>query len=126
VNRRPISVTIVSLLFIVVGAGGFVKGVWSLVSGSGGITGHAVLDAALVIATALVAVVSGLFMLRGANWARWLCLAWMAFHVVISIGHDKFKLVVHVVWMVVLTIILFWRNASAYFKGGAPVTTTTR
>lgn len=117
VKKRPIAVTIVSVLFIIVGVGGMIRGVWSLLAGrAGGITGHALMDASLVEVTSLAALVSGLFMWRGANWARWLCLAWMAFHVVISMGHERLQLIVHTVWLVVLTVVLFWPSASAYFR----------
>jgi hypothetical protein len=109
-------VTIVSILFIIVGAGGMIRGVWSFLGGrGGGITGHALMDASFVEVSSLAALVSGLFMWRGANWARWLCLAWMAFHVVISLGHDMMRLTIHLIWFVVLTVVLFWPSANAYF-----------
>src|SRR5689334_19495035 len=115
-QKRPIAVTIVSVLFVVVGLGGMIRGVWTLLAGRvGGITGHALIDVSLVEVTSLAALLSGLFMWRGANWARWLCLAWMAFHVVISLGHDRMRLIMHVVWLVVLTVVLFWPSANAYF-----------
>ena len=116
-KKRPIAVTIVSVLFVIVGAGGMIKGVWSLLAGrAGGITGHELLDASLVEVSSLAALLSGLFMWRGANWARWLCIAWMAFHVVISLGHDSVKLIVHCVWLVLLTVVLFWPSVNAYFR----------
>ena len=115
-KKRPIAVMIVSVLFIVIGLGCMFRGVWSLFAGrGGGITGHALMDASLVEVSSLDALASGLFMWRGANWARWLCLAWMAFHVVISLGHDRVRLIVHLVWFVVLTVVLFWPSANAYF-----------
>jgi hypothetical protein len=117
VKQRPIAVTIISLLFIVIGAGGMIRGVLSLVVGRGaGITGHELVDASLVEVSSFAALLSGMFMWRGANWARWLCIAWMAFHVVISLGHDKVKLIVHCVWLVLLTVVLFWPGANAYFR----------
>jgi hypothetical protein len=117
VKKRPIAVTIVSVLFIIIGAVVMFRGVWSLVAGrGGGITGHELMDVALVEVSSLAALLGGIFMLRGANWARWLCIAWMAFHVVISIGHERMKLIVHSFWLVVLTVILFWPSATAYFR----------
>ena len=116
-KKRPIAVTIVSLLFVIVGVGGMIRGVWSLIAGrAGGITGHELVDISLVEITSLAALLSGLFMWRGANWARWLCLAWMAFHVVISMGHERSKLIVHCVWLVLLTVVLFWPSVNAYFR----------
>ena len=43
--------------------------------------------------TELLAILSGVFMLRGQNWARWLALAWIAFHVIpVSYTHlDVYK-----------------------------------
>lgn len=41
-------------------------------------------DAVWIELTEMLAVVAGAFMLRGQNWARWLALVWMAFHVAIS------------------------------------------
>lgn len=115
-KKRPMVVTIVCVLFIVIGIAGLIRGVYTLRYSSGGITGHDVMDAGLVALTSLVALLGGLFMLRAANWARWLCLAWMAFHVVISLGHDRLQFIVHSIWLVVLTVALFWPSSSAYFR----------
>jgi len=84
----------------------------------GGITNHGLMDIALVSISGILALLSGVFMLRGANWARWLCIIWMAIHVVISIGHEMSKVVVHSVMLVVLLIVLLWTNANAYFRKG--------
>ena len=37
-------------------------------------------DDALVELTELIAIVCGVFLLQGRNWARWLALAWIASH----------------------------------------------
>ena len=118
-KKRPISVTVVSVVFILIGGGGLLRGVWSLMSGmGGGITNHGLMDIALVSISGILALLSGAFMLRRANWARWLCIIWMALHVVISIGHEMSKVVVHSVMLVVLLIVLLWTNANAYFRKG--------
>jgi hypothetical protein len=39
-------------------------------------------DAIWIELTEFLAIVAGVFMLLGRNWARWLALAWIAFHVV--------------------------------------------
>ena len=115
--KRPIGVTIVSVLFIIIGLAGIVRGVWTLLAGRiGGITGHELMDASIVEVSSVAALLSGVFMWRGANWARWLCLAWMAFHVVISLGHDRMQLIVHLVWLVVLSVVLLWPSANQYFR----------
>lgn len=63
----------------------------------------------------LAALVSGLFMLRGHNWARWLLVAWLVFHIVIGALHGWFQLLTHVVIFSVFLFFLFRRNASEYF-----------
>jgi len=45
----------------------------------------------------LLAIIGGAFLLMGRNWARWLILAWMAFHVVVSAFHSISECVAHLV-----------------------------
>jgi hypothetical protein len=60
-------------------------------------------------------IVGGLFMLRGHNWARWLLVAWIVFHIVIGALHGWLQLLVHVVIFSVILFFLFRRSASEYF-----------
>ena len=55
-------------------------------------------------------------MLRGQNWARWLAVAWMAFHVAISVFHPLRELAIHVVFLVLIAWILFRPGATRYFR----------
>ena len=64
----------------------------------------------------LLAVVGGTFLLLGRNWARWLVIAWMGFHVGLSILHKPFELVVHCLFFVALLFFLFRGPASSYFR----------
>lgn len=64
----------------------------------------------------LVPAVSGAFILLGHNWARWLALAWMAFHVVISFADSLRKVAVHVLLFVLIAYALFRSDAKAYFR----------
>jgi len=70
-NKRPVSVLAVACLYIFVGTVGFVFHFKELLAG------HP--DAWGIEITELVALVSGIFLLRGQNWARWLALAWIVF-----------------------------------------------
>jgi hypothetical protein len=65
----------------------------------------------------LVAVISGAFMLRGHDWARWLALAWIAFHVVLSAFHSLSELAAHGLFCAVIAWILFRPEAVRYFRG---------
>ena len=63
----------------------------------------------------LVAIVGGIFMLRGDNWARWLALAWIGFHVVISFPSVQ-QVLIHSVIFVLIAYSLFRREARAFFE----------
>ncbi len=78
-NKRPISVTILACVYLAVGVGGFAVHFRELLAR------HP--DAVGIEVTELTAIVCGVFLLRGQNWARWLALAWIAFHVVLSAFH---------------------------------------
>ncbi len=68
----------------------------------------------------LLAVVSGIFMLRGRNWARWLALAWIGFHVVLSFFHSLSQTAVHAVFFAVIAWCLFHAAAERYFRVRGP------
>jgi len=113
-NKRPISVTILACVYLLVGTAGFVFHFKESLASPR--------DGALVELTELIAFVCGLFLLRGANWARWLALAWMAFHVAISFPQPQ-KVVVHTLICALIAWILFRPEASRYFRG-APIEPT--
>ena len=55
-------------------------------------------------------------MLRGHNWARWLAMAWIGFHVVVS-GFDSFPaFAFHGVMFAVFAYFLFRKQAAEYFR----------
>ena len=108
-NKRPLSVTVVACLFLLVGAVGFVYHFRELLPLQR--------DGTLVELTEFLAFVSGAFMLRGQNWARWLALAWMAFHVVISAVPPFRGLIVHVLIFGGITWLLLRSDAAGYFRG---------
>jgi len=55
-------------------------------------------------------------MLRGLNWARWLLLVWIAYHVLISAFHSLPQLIMHGFLLVVVAYLLFRPTVSAYFR----------
>ena len=56
-------------------------------------------------------------MLRAFNWARWLAMAWIAFHVVLSFFHAWPEMAVHGVIFVAFAYFLFRPEANAFFQG---------
>ena len=72
---RQLSVTIVAAGYLIVGIVGFAAHFNSLLARD------ALSEGVPIEATEVVAVIAGVFLLRAQNWARWLALAWIAFHV---------------------------------------------
>ncbi len=105
-TKRPLSVLILACLYIAVGAIAFSYYFPELMS-------HGQ-DSVWIELTELLAVVSGIFMLRGHNWARWLALVWMAFHVVISFPVLR-QLTVHLLVLAVIAWVLFRPESKRYF-----------
>jgi hypothetical protein len=108
--KRPLTVTIISCVFIAAGTIGIIhhaaelkqiasnpEGIWILV-------------------VRLLAIVGGIFSLRGANWARWLLVVWIAFHVVISFSRTSAELMMHAFVMILTIVALFHPKANAYFQ----------
>lgn len=70
----------------------------------------------LVLGVRLIAIVGGVFLLRGKDWARWLAIAWIAFHLAISIFHTKQGILVHAVVLAAFCVLLFLPGANRYFR----------
>ena len=64
----------------------------------------------------IAAIVAGVFMLRGRNWARWLALAWIAFHLIVSIFHSVGEVVIHGFVLALFAWFLSRPDARAYFS----------
>lgn len=114
--KRPLSITIGSWFFIALGGVTLVAGLLPAASGATPEHPETLLELSLVCAVRLVAVLGGAFMLRGRNWARWLLVAWVAFHLGISSLHSVFALMVHAGLFGIILYLLFRRAASAYFR----------
>ena len=111
-NKRPNSITVVSWLFIA--AGGV------------GLTYHASkfkvqppLDYELlwICVVRLLAILCGVFMLRGRNWARWGAVVWLGYHVILSSLHTPYQLLMHSLLFAAVLYFLCRPRASAYFRG---------
>jgi hypothetical protein len=111
-KTRPIPVTLISILFIIAGLAGIIyhaSEISEIFSDP---------ESLGIFVVRVLAIVGGVFTLRGANWARWLLLAWIAFHVVLSFFHTTEELVMHVVIMAITMLALLYPKARAYFNEG--------
>jgi hypothetical protein len=105
-TKRPVSVWILSCLYIAVGTIGFAYHFSELMAHQD--------DSVWIELTELLAIVSGAFMLRGHNWARWLALVWMAFHVAISFPVYR-QMAIHLTIFAGVAWVLFRPNTRRYF-----------
>ena len=111
-NRRPRSITVISWFFLIFGSIALISGLVPISNLSlEQLKGHW-----MVHLSRLLSIVAGLFMLRGHNWARWLLVAWIAFHIVLSALHSALQLLIHAAIFSVILFFLFRRPASAYFS----------
>lgn len=109
-NQRPLSVTIVGCVYIAVGAAGC-----ALHSADFKTSGFAY-DAVLPEFVSLIAILGGVYVLRGRNWARWLAIAWISFHVILSAFHSPSELAIHSLFCAILAYFLFRPTAARYFR----------
>ena len=105
--KRPFQVTFLGWLFILVG---IVSTMYHLLKGS--LNRWMV----LIVLVGVIAIVAGAFLLRGARWARWLILAWLAFHVVASAFNSFADAMPHVVLLLVVGYFLLGPPTSKYFQ----------
>lgn len=111
-NVRPVSVTAVGVLFIATGAIGLIYHLSDFKA-----LHPFPYDLVLISFVRLLAIIAGIYMLRGRNWARWLGLAWIAFHVIVGALHSVSQFAVHAVLCALIAYFLFRLPATRYFRG---------
>jgi hypothetical protein len=107
--KRPFQVAALGWLFIAVG---IVSTIFHLLNGP---VDRWTVPILLVGTTAIGA---GVFLLQGARWARWLVLAWLAFHVVVSALNSLSDAMPHIVLLLVVAYFLLGPPTSRYFRSG--------
>lgn len=111
INKRPLSVTIVGCIFLAIG-------ILASASHAAELRGPGLYDALWALLVNLVAIVCGIYLLRRCNWARWLAVAWLGFHVIISL-HSRQALLVHSALLALFAYLLFRPVATSYFRASA-------
>ncbi len=113
-TKRPLSITLIGLLFIATGGLGMAyhgSELWERRPFE--------YELILVCLVRLLAVVGGSFAMLGRNWARWLLALWMGFHFILSFFHSATQVIVHGLLFGLIAWGLFRAGASDYF-GAAP------
>lgn len=110
-NPRPFAVTVLGWLFVGVGCAALAYHLHETPP-------KAAFEPDLIWMglTEFLAILSGIFLLRGRNWARWLAVAWMAFHLIIT-GLNQFHgFAVHALLFAGIAWLLFRPDSAAYFQ----------
>jgi hypothetical protein len=112
----PPTITLLSFLFVAIGVISTAAHIWQF-----NISKPTFLEEAGIYVIGALAVVAGIYMLRGRNWARWLALGWICFHVFVaafnqSIGLAIIGLLIHAVFVALLAWFLFRRESQEWFK----------
>ena len=118
-NKRPLSVTIIGCIFVAAGVIGFAYHVTEFKRRP------FEYDILWVSLLRLLAILGGVFVLRGNNWARWLLLVWIAYHVILSAFHSIVELGAHGLLFAVVAYVVFRPRASAYFRSAGTLSGDT-
>ncbi len=109
--KPPISVTLVAILLILSGAAGIIYHMTDVKSWHPLPYGYMA-----ILLIRVLAIVAGIYVLRGHDWARWVALLWIAFHLVISFFNDWSQVAVHAVVLAIFAYVLLRPAANAYFR----------
>jgi hypothetical protein len=109
--KRPYEVTVMGWLFIAVGVLAFSYHLTQVQTFR-----PFPIDLLEIFAVELLAVVAGLYILRGHNWARWLAVLWMAAHLIGNMFFFRQGILVHAVLLGLIAYALFRPNSTAYFR----------
>lgn len=104
---RPLPVTLIGCLYILTGIGGAAAHLIDVRAFQS--------DALLAVVVNLAGLIGGVWMLRRQNWARWLAIVWISFHVILSVFHSPRELILHALFLVMIAFFLFRPRANAYF-----------
>jgi hypothetical protein len=114
VERRPRSIIVIGFFFILVGALTLMNATFEFINTTDRLTD--LKTHWMIYVSAFAAIAGGAFLFRGHNWARWLLVLWMAFHIVVGALHGIVPLLTHVLIFSVILFFLFRRSASAYLS----------
>lgn len=110
-RNRPWPVVIVCILFLVAGGVGFVYHLPEVFT-----SGDQLYDSVWVEFVRLLAIVCAVLLWRRVNWARWLALAWVGYHVYVSSKHSMSEVITHIVVLIGVAVLLYLPRSSAFFR----------
>src|SRR4029453_6191536 len=115
---RPQSITLIAWLFIAIGVGTAVGGLYPIAAAGWHGTGEfreRLTELTPMVLSAMLALAGGVWMLRGRDLGRGLAVSWMVAHIVLSMLHSVSRTAVHALLFALIAFALFRPAASAYF-----------
>ena len=113
--KRPITVTLIALLLLLSGVAGIAYHLTDVKTWHPFPYGYVA-----ILLIHVLDIVAGIYMLRGHNWARWVALLWIAFHLAISFFNSWSQVAVHSVVLAIFAYVLLRPAAAAYFRSQKP------
>jgi len=107
----PLPILIIAILFIIVGLVGFLNHIKDFFE-----PGEKLYVTLLVQLLRILAIISGILLLRANNSGRWLSIAWILSHIIIGALNSTSQLIAHIVLLIVVSSLLFLPISSAYFQ----------
>src|SRR5262245_17154003 len=117
-TNRPPSITVISWMFIVFGSIALLTSLLppADLAAAQRMAEHP-FDFWFIPITRMLAALCGVFMLYGFNWARWLLVVWVGYHVILSVLHSPLELLAHILLFALVLYFVFRPQASTYFRG---------
>lgn len=110
-KRRPLWVTVIGVVYVAAGALGLAYHLSDFRTGQ-----PFQYDVAGIALVRFLAILAGVWMLRGKNWARWLAMAWIGFHVVLGALHSWGQFGMHAAICGVFAYGLFRPGSAGFFE----------
>ena len=109
--NRPLPVIIVSALFILTGSVGIANSIKDFLEPN-----DKLYQLVWILFVRILAVVCGLLLLYRIGWARWLAIAWLVYHIGISALNSTPQMIAHIVFLIIVSVLLFLPVSSMYFQ----------
>lgn len=110
-KSRPITIIIVSVLFILTGSFGIATHIKDFFEPDGKLP-----ELLWVLLVRILAIVCGVLLLFRINWARWLAIVWLVYHIIISAFNSTSEMIAHIVFLILVSILLFLPLTSKFFQ----------
>ena len=110
-KRPPLPVLIVAIALMLAGVVGFFYHLKDFSE-----PGEKLYVVVLVELLRILAIVSGILLLRANNSGRWLSIGWVLLHVVISVFNSMAQTITHIVILIIVCILLYLPVSSLYFS----------